>query len=223
MFEQCGGSKSCNGPGMKVSKMLQNKSEIRYRSDKLENYVVPTYLDSLTLKVVGKMPTNPPFLEPCTRPRSLPRSARPLFTNPIEQPGHHRPSSRRDSLLPVCDPRQTFRPKRTSKPTFANQTRQLPGNRAAHAPKMSHSHSPALSSYGDCVDSLRTSLTLLESSVDTLGNGVADFPRLASVLKTVRVCILLNIHVYLSLIFVVSFPHPPTRPSDPPSQPAQVQ
>lgn len=54
--------------------------------------------------------------------------------------------------------------------------------------EMSHSHSPAPSSYGDCVASLRTSLTLLESSVDTLGSGVADLPRLSSVLKTVRVC-----------------------------------
>lgn len=49
------------------------------------------------------------------------------------------------------------------------------------------SHSPGLSSYGDCVASLRTSLNLLESSVETLGNGVSDFPRLGSVLKTVRV------------------------------------
>ncbi|KAJ0122966.1 hypothetical protein J7T55_011427 [Diaporthe amygdali] len=51
---------------------------------------------------------------------------------------------------------------------------------------MSHSHSPAPSNYGDCVASLRTSLNLLESSVETLGNGVSDFPRLSSVLKTVR-------------------------------------
>ncbi|EON99547.1 putative mitotic spindle biogenesis protein [Phaeoacremonium minimum UCRPA7] len=42
------------------------------------------------------------------------------------------------------------------------------------------------SSYGDCVASLRSSLTFLESSVNTLGNGVSDFPRLVSVLKTVR-------------------------------------
>lgn len=49
------------------------------------------------------------------------------------------------------------------------------------------SHSPAPSNYGDCVASLRTSLNLLESSVDTLGNGVSDLPRLGSVLKTVRV------------------------------------
>ncbi|KAL1846586.1 DASH complex subunit spc19 [Diaporthe australafricana] len=51
---------------------------------------------------------------------------------------------------------------------------------------MSHSHSPAPSNYGDCVASLRTSLNLLESSVETLGNGVSDLPRLGSVLKTVR-------------------------------------
>ncbi|KUI56055.1 DASH complex subunit SPC19 [Cytospora mali] len=48
------------------------------------------------------------------------------------------------------------------------------------------SHSPAPSNYSDCVASLRTSVSLLESSVDTLGNGVTDFPRLSSVLKTVR-------------------------------------
>ncbi|KAK4117880.1 hypothetical protein N656DRAFT_744521 [Canariomyces notabilis] len=42
------------------------------------------------------------------------------------------------------------------------------------------------STYSDCVSSLRTSLTLLESSVETLGTGVQDFPRLASILKTVR-------------------------------------
>ncbi|KAI1246345.1 hypothetical protein MGN70_013244 [Eutypa lata] len=40
--------------------------------------------------------------------------------------------------------------------------------------------------YGDCVSSLRTSLSFLESSVSTLGTGVSDFPRLISVLKTVR-------------------------------------
>ncbi|POS81196.1 hypothetical protein DHEL01_v200407 [Diaporthe helianthi] len=48
------------------------------------------------------------------------------------------------------------------------------------------SYSPAPSNYGDCLASLRTSLGLLESSVETLGNGVSDLPRLASVLKTVR-------------------------------------
>ncbi|RYO76453.1 hypothetical protein DL766_006235 [Monosporascus sp. MC13-8B] len=40
--------------------------------------------------------------------------------------------------------------------------------------------------YADCVSSLRTSLSFLESSVSTLGAGVADFPRLINVLKTVR-------------------------------------
>jgi DASH complex subunit SPC19 len=44
-----------------------------------------------------------------------------------------------------------------------------------------------LSTYSDCVSSLRTSLKFLESSVETLDNGVADFPRLVNVLKTVRV------------------------------------
>lgn len=47
---------------------------------------------------------------------------------------------------------------------------------------------PSVSTYVECVASLRTSLSFLESSVNTLGEGVADFPRLASVLKTVRVC-----------------------------------
>ncbi|KAH8908127.1 putative DASH complex protein [Coniochaeta sp. PMI_546] len=46
--------------------------------------------------------------------------------------------------------------------------------------------SQTTSSYADCVASLRTSLSFLESSVTTLGNGVADFPRLVSVLKSVR-------------------------------------
>ncbi|KAI1087200.1 DASH complex subunit Spc19 [Rostrohypoxylon terebratum] len=40
--------------------------------------------------------------------------------------------------------------------------------------------------YGDCVAALRTSLSFLESSVSTLGTGVADFPRLINVLKSVR-------------------------------------
>ncbi|KAK3364586.1 DASH complex subunit Spc19 [Lasiosphaeria hispida] len=42
------------------------------------------------------------------------------------------------------------------------------------------------SSYAECVTSLRTSLSFLESSVATLGHGVEDLPRLSSVLKTVR-------------------------------------
>ncbi|KAG6012837.1 hypothetical protein E4U54_007271 [Claviceps lovelessii] len=41
-------------------------------------------------------------------------------------------------------------------------------------------------SYAGCVSSLRDSLHFLESSVQTLDNGVADFPRLIKVLKTVR-------------------------------------
>ncbi|KAI8953445.1 DASH complex subunit Spc19 [Xylaria longipes] len=40
--------------------------------------------------------------------------------------------------------------------------------------------------YSDCVAALRTSLSFLESSVTTLENGVSDFPRLVSVLKTAR-------------------------------------
>ncbi|KAF5022018.1 hypothetical protein F66182_5941 [Fusarium sp. NRRL 66182] len=43
-----------------------------------------------------------------------------------------------------------------------------------------------LATYSDCVSSLRTSLKFLESSVETLDNGVSDFPRLVKVLKTVR-------------------------------------
>ncbi|KAI2611889.1 DASH complex subunit Spc19 [Hypoxylon sp. NC1633] len=41
-------------------------------------------------------------------------------------------------------------------------------------------------SYGDCVSALRTSLSFLESSVSTLSKGVADFPRVINVLKSVR-------------------------------------
>ncbi|KAK7743871.1 DASH complex subunit spc19 [Cytospora paraplurivora] len=51
---------------------------------------------------------------------------------------------------------------------------------------MSYPHTPAPSNYSDCVASLRTSVALLESSVNTLGNGVTDYPRLSAVLKTVR-------------------------------------
>ncbi|KEZ39343.1 Uncharacterized protein SAPIO_CDS10034 [Scedosporium apiospermum] len=43
-----------------------------------------------------------------------------------------------------------------------------------------------IATYNDCVTSLRTSLNFLESSVETLGNGVSDFPRLITILKTVR-------------------------------------
>ena len=46
--------------------------------------------------------------------------------------------------------------------------------------------SATLQTYGDCVTSLRASLSFLESSVQTIDAGVADFPRLISVLKTVR-------------------------------------
>ncbi|KAK4169770.1 DASH complex subunit spc19 [Cladorrhinum sp. PSN259] len=42
------------------------------------------------------------------------------------------------------------------------------------------------SSYGDCVSCLRTSLSFLESSVQTLDQGVQDFPRITNLLKTVR-------------------------------------
>lgn len=48
-------------------------------------------------------------------------------------------------------------------------------------------------SYADCVSSLRTSLQFLESSVETLGSGVSDFPRLVNVLKSVRVRCLIPI------------------------------
>ncbi|KAK3186141.1 DASH complex subunit spc19 [Lecanicillium sp. MT-2017a] len=43
-----------------------------------------------------------------------------------------------------------------------------------------------MASYADCVSSLRTSLKFLDSSVTTLDVGVADFPRLVKVLKSVR-------------------------------------
>lgn len=51
------------------------------------------------------------------------------------------------------------------------------------------------SSYADCVTSLRQSLTFLDSSVETIGQGVSDYPRLIKVLKTVRVRIPLRINV----------------------------
>ncbi|KAK0748976.1 DASH complex subunit Spc19 [Schizothecium vesticola] len=43
-----------------------------------------------------------------------------------------------------------------------------------------------MSTYSDCVSSLRASLSFLSSSVATLDAGVQDLPRLASVLKSVR-------------------------------------
>ncbi|KAL2022946.1 hypothetical protein VTK56DRAFT_4161 [Thermocarpiscus australiensis] len=51
---------------------------------------------------------------------------------------------------------------------------------------MAMSTSTASPTYGDCVASLRTSLSFLESSVATLETGVQDFPRLSTILKTVR-------------------------------------
>ncbi|CAK7203628.1 DASH complex subunit spc19 [Sporothrix eucalyptigena] len=61
----------------------------------------------------------------------------------------------------------------------------------------SHQPSQTLALYGDCVASLRTSLAYLESAVTTLGatpsteegapaGAVADMPRFANVVKTVR-------------------------------------
>jgi DASH complex subunit SPC19 len=47
--------------------------------------------------------------------------------------------------------------------------------------------SQTTSSYADCVATLRTSLSFLESSVTALHTGVADYPRLGHVLKSVRV------------------------------------
>ena len=47
--------------------------------------------------------------------------------------------------------------------------------------------SSGAASYADCVSSLRNSLKFLDSSVSTLDDGVADFPRLVKVLKSVRV------------------------------------
>lgn len=40
--------------------------------------------------------------------------------------------------------------------------------------------------YADCVASLRNSLTYLQSSVETLDQGVSDLPRVASVLRPTR-------------------------------------
>ena len=60
--------------------------------------------------------------------------------------------------------------------------------------------STSTASYGDCVAALRTSLSFLESSVNTLDNGVSDFPRLVSVLKTARVR-------YFPLILSLTIPY----------------
>lgn len=51
---------------------------------------------------------------------------------------------------------------------------------------MSAAQSPLSPTYADCVTSLRSALSFLSSSVSTLETGVSDFPRLATVLKTVR-------------------------------------
>jgi hypothetical protein len=61
-------------------------------------------------------------------------------------------------------------------------------SRQSHA-QMASTQTSSLStpSYADCASVLRDSLSHLESSVSTLGTGVADFPRLVNVLKTVRV------------------------------------
>lgn len=52
--------------------------------------------------------------------------------------------------------------------------------------KMATQSTSRASACTDCVASLRSSLSHLESSVNTLGQGVSDYPRLISVLKTVR-------------------------------------
>lgn len=51
---------------------------------------------------------------------------------------------------------------------------------------MDSSSSPALQG---CVSSLRTSMQLLESSIDILDSGVHDYPRLSKVLQTTRVSV----------------------------------
>ena len=38
-----------------------------------------------------------------------------------------------------------------------------------------------------CVSSLRTSMQMLESSINILDSGVSDYPRLSKVLQTTRV------------------------------------
>ena len=44
-------------------------------------------------------------------------------------------------------------------------------------------------SLASCVSSLRSSNALLSSSISILDSGVNDFPRLAKVLQTTRVCL----------------------------------
>lgn len=63
-----------------------------------------------------------------------------------------------------------------------------PRHRELRAPMAARTGPTGAATYADCVDSLRNSLKFLEASVETIDRGVSDFPRLVSVLKTVRVC-----------------------------------
>ena len=84
--------------------------------------------------------------------------------------------------------------------------------------------SSASSALQGCVSSLRTSMQLLESSINILDTGVNDYPRLTKVLQTTRVCRndclrhnkqqSHNSHSTSN-----SSPNPPSKPPNKPSSP----
>lgn len=106
-------------------------------------------------------------------------------------PSHNNPDRARASLLLYSNKAK----KSLSLPAYL----ELPGGnekKNLHPPQQLFGGPPAIctlftmassASYADCVSSLRTSLKFLESSVETLDEGVSDFPRLVNVLKSVRV------------------------------------
>lgn len=84
--------------------------------------------------------------------------------------------------------------------------------------------SSASSALQGCVSSLRTSMQLLESSINILDTGVNDYPRLTKVLQTTRVC--LNDFLrhnkqqsHYSHSTSNSSPNPPSKPPNKPSSP----
>ena len=94
--------------------------------------------------------------------------------------------------------------------------------------------SSASSALKGCVSSLRTSMQLLESSINILDTGVNDYPRLTKVLQTTRVCSNQSTSIQFSQIIVKrnlpsnnlfsnstsnSSPNPPSKPPNKPSSP----
>lgn len=76
-----------------------------------------------------------------------------------------------------------------------------------------------------CVSSLRTSMQLLESSINTLDAGVHDYPRLSKVLQTTRVRCFLTLAVLadadnqITALRTSLRTLPPNRPTNPPLLP----